>query len=300
MTAQALVEPDAFDHVRNRAGKIVDGRVRSERQVEVVQCMLQHLLQPLQPPHVLVHAGPVDTYASFDSDWVPEEYLADYYHEVKPDELQTIAFFVAAMKQVEPGEPILLFGVGPTLHHVFLAAGKASEIQLADYLWTNLDEIEKWIRRDAHAHDWRAFVRDTLQCEGITSPTDEQVWQREELTRGKITKLLQVDARHADPLRERTGTARGHVHHRRPAPLPPVSGRGEAVPERERRRGRPQAVLEPEFDCGAGSIQVRELAGHQSQGYSGIVLGWARRRAYACPVPGNPTGQLTPVLWSGQ
>ena len=142
---------------------------------------------------------------------MPEEYLADYYHEVKPDELQTIAFFVAAMKQVEPGEPILLFGVGPTLHHVFLAAGKASEIHLADYLWTNLDEIEKWIRRDAHAHDWRAFVRDTFQCKGITSPTDEQVWQREELTRGKITKLLQVDARHADPLRERNGSHYGTV-----------------------------------------------------------------------------------------
>jgi hypothetical protein len=72
---------------------------------------------------------------------VPEEYLAEYYHEVKPDELQTIAFLVAAMEQVEPGEPILLFGVGPTLHHVFLAAGKASEIHLADYLQTNLDEI---------------------------------------------------------------------------------------------------------------------------------------------------------------
>jgi hypothetical protein len=39
-----------------------------------------------------------------------------------------------------------------------------------------------------------------------------------------------------------------------------------------------RAILEPGFDCGAGSIQVRELAGHRSQGYSGIVLGWVRRR----------------------
>jgi len=256
-----------------------------------------------------IKQGP--TYASFDSDWVPKEYLADYYHEVKPDELQTIAFLVTAMEQVDPGEPILLFGVGPTLHHVFPAAGKASEIHLADYLQTNLDEIKKWIKRDAHAHDWRAFVRYTLQCEGIASPTDEQVWQREELTRGKITKLLQADARHADPLGERNGSLYGTVISAycadsatgdratwealmgNIAGLVRPGGMLITAALRRCRRylvgGKPfpsanideddlRAVLEPQFDCGAGSIQVWELAGHQSQGYSGIVLGWARRR----------------------
>ncbi len=77
-------------------------------------------------------------HASFDSDWVPKEYLTDYYSAVEPDELETIAFFVDAIKQAEPGEPLLFFGVGPTLHHVFLAAGRASEIHLADYLPANL------------------------------------------------------------------------------------------------------------------------------------------------------------------
>ena len=64
-------------------------------------------------------------------------------------------------------------------------------------------QVERWIKRDADAHDWSAFVRYTLQCEGIAAPTDRQIQDREEVTRAKITKLLHADARHADPLGER-------------------------------------------------------------------------------------------------
>jgi hypothetical protein len=252
------------------------------------------------------------SYASFDSDWVPKEYLAEYYDEVKPDELHTIAFFVDAMKQVEPGEPVLLFGVGPTLHHVFLAAGKVSEIHLADYLQANLDELERWMERDAGAHDWRAFVRYTLQCEGIASPTDEQVCEREDLTRAKITRLLRADARLADPLGEpnagryrtvisaycadsATGDrATWEAYMRNIGALVRPGGvlitaalrrcrgylvGGKPFPSADVDEGDLRAVLEPRFDCGSGSIRALDLAEHEAQGYSGIVLGWARRRA---------------------
>ena len=106
-------------------------------------------------------------YASFETDWVPRDYLRDYYSVVEPDEHRTIAFFVDAIRDAEPDEPVLFFGVGPTLHHVFLAARKASEIHLGDYLPANLREIERWIERDPAAHDWRPFVRYTLECEGF-------------------------------------------------------------------------------------------------------------------------------------
>ena len=138
--------------------------------------------------------------ASFDTDWVPQEYLADYYSVVEPDERETIAFFVDAMKEAPAFEPVLFFGTGPTLHHVFLAAPRAAEIHLADYLPANLEEIERWLRRDPAAHDWSGFVRYTLECEGLTAPTDDDVARREELTRSKITRLLQVDARRPVPL----------------------------------------------------------------------------------------------------
>ena len=62
--------------------------------------------------------------ASFDTDWVPHEYLADYYRVVEPDERETIAFFADEIKEAPAGGAVLVFGTGPTLHHIFLAAPK--------------------------------------------------------------------------------------------------------------------------------------------------------------------------------
>jgi hypothetical protein len=242
-------------------------------------------------------------YASFDSDWVPGEYLADYYSDVEPDEHETIAFFVDAMREVEPGEPVLFFGVGPTLHHVFLAAPHASEIHLADYLPANLREIERWLARDPGAHDWRPFVRYTLLCEGIALPTEEQVSEREELTRARITRLLEVDARHPSPLAERYTTvvsaycadsatedrAVWETFMKHIAGLVRPGGvfltaalrscrhyvvGGKRFPSADVDEHDVRAVLAPRFTH--ATVEARRLAEHAAQGYSGIVLAWAR------------------------
>jgi hypothetical protein len=238
-------------------------------------------------------------YASFDHDWVPGEYLADYYREVEPDERETIAFFVDAIREAEPGRPVLYFGVGPTLHHVFLAAEAASEIHLADYLPENLREIERWLARDPEAHDWRPFVHYTLQCEGIAEPTADQVARREELTRERITKLLQVDARHPRPLDERYATVisaycadsatddratwEAFMRHIgglvRPGGVFLTSALrrcryyvvgGKRFPGANVDEHDVRAALEAGF--GHVTVETRELAEHASQGYRGIVL----------------------------
>jgi hypothetical protein len=245
--------------------------------------------------------------ASFETDWVPSEYLADYYSKVEPDELATIAFFVEAMKHVEEGEPVLFFGVGPTLHHVFLAAGRASEIHLADYLPANLAEIRRWLDRDPTAHDWHAFVRYTLECEGLGSPTDEEITQREELTRAKVTRLLEADARNERPLAEQYGTvisaycADSATNDRTTwqTLMSNITGLvrpgGTFVTAALRRcrsyrvGGKPfpganvdeddlRSVLEPEFE--RHTVEMRHLAEHAAQGYRGIVLAWARRHPH--------------------
>jgi hypothetical protein len=246
--------------------------------------------------------------ASFEQDWMPREYLADYYSEVEPDELETIQFFVEAMRAAQRGEPILLFGVGPTLHHVFLAAEKASEIHLADYLPANLREIERWIERDPTAHDWRPFVRYTLQCEGIADPSDEQVAAREELTRAKITRLLPADARDSQPVSERYATVisaycadsatadhgtwelfmRNISGLVRPGGLFVTAALRRArfyyvgdnrFPSANVDEHEVRAALEPAFGPLNGEVQVRELAEQAAHGYEGIVLGAARRLA---------------------
>jgi len=249
-------------------------------------------------------------YASFDDDWVPGEYLADYYSRLEPDEVATIEFFVEAMEHVDRGEPVLLFGTGPTLHHVFLAAGVASEIHLADYLPGNLAEIERWLRRDPGAHDWRPFVRHTLECEGVRSPTEADVDRREELTRAKITRLLPADARHPQPLGDRYATvisaycadsatsdrATWELFMRHITGL--VRPGGTFVTAALRRAGHYavagkrfpsasvdehdlRAVLEPEFDTRRGALEVREVGEHEALGYSSIVLARAPRAATA-------------------
>lgn len=152
-----------------------------------------------------------EPYASFDTDWRPHEYLNDYYRVVEPDEQATIAFFVDALRDAEPDQPVLLFGVGPTLHHVFLAAEQAIEIHLAEYLPTNLREIERWLAGAADAHDWSPFVTYTLACEGVAHPTADEIRDREDVTRAKITALLAGDARCADPLEGKGAAPYGTV-----------------------------------------------------------------------------------------
>jgi hypothetical protein len=244
--------------------------------------------------------------ASFDTDWVPQKYPADYYRVVEPDERETIAFFADTIKHAPTGEAVLVFGTGPTLHHVFLAAPTASELHLADYLPANLEEIERWRVRDPAAHDWSAFVRYTLECEGLAAPTNEEITRREELTRSRITRLLQVDARHPVALERRYATvistycADSATDDRatwetlmenitdlvRPgglfitAALPNcrsylVADKRFAsanVDEHDLRR-----VLAAGF---SPRVHVRELQGHQAQGYSSIVLADARRHTH--------------------
>jgi NNMT/PNMT/TEMT family len=243
-------------------------------------------------------------YASFDTDWVPRDYLADYYRVVEPDERETIAFFVDAMKEAEPGKPVLFFGTGPTLHHVFLAAPRASEIHLADYLPANLEEIERWRARDPAAHDWRAFVRYTLECEGVADPSEEDVARREELTRSKVTRLLEVDGRRPVPLDEVYATvisaycADSATDDRAMwetfmANITALVGPGGLFLTAALRRCSAYVVGGKRFPSAnvdehdmrhvlaAGfspKVQVRELEGHAAQGYSSVVLARARRR----------------------
>lgn len=246
-------------------------------------------------------------YASFDREWVPAEYLTGYYRAVEPDEIATIAFLVTAMRRAEPGRAVLFFGVGPTLHHVFAAARIASEIHLGDYLPANLAEIQRWIDRDPDAHDWRPFVRYTLRCEGVSCPTDEDVTARENLVREKITRLIQVDARHPRPVDRRYATVISaycadsatddratwalFMHHItglvRPGGLFVTAAlrrcrgytvAGKTFPSANVDEHDLRASLRRAFGPLDGSIEVRQVAQDAAHGYSAVVLGWARNR----------------------
>lgn len=113
---------------------------------------------------ILLDKAEIGQYGSFETEWSPAQYLADYYSAVDADEQATIAFFAQAARRMPQDEPALVFGVGPTLHHVFAIAERASEIHLGGYLRCNLDEISRWMNGEEGAHDRQPFVRHTLQC----------------------------------------------------------------------------------------------------------------------------------------
>ena len=86
---------------------------------------------------------------------------------VEPDELATIAFFVDACGAPSPASRCCSSASARRCTTCSSPPAIASEIHLADYLPANLAEIERWIDRDPDAHDWRPFVRYTLECEGV-------------------------------------------------------------------------------------------------------------------------------------
>jgi hypothetical protein len=132
-------------------------------------------------------------------DWVARDYLGEYYKDVQQDERSTIRYFVEGMRDAEAG-PVLCFGCGPTLHHVFLAVPRMTEVYLADYLPQNLEELERWRRQDPSAHDWTPFVRYTLECETGREPTGADIDARTAALRRMIGGLVHADAARADPL----------------------------------------------------------------------------------------------------
>ena len=128
------------------------------------------------------------------------EYLTDYYCAVEADESATIAFFVDAMRHADPGQPVLLFAVGPTLHHVFLTAadGRGDPSRRVP---AGEPPRDRALAASAmsEAHDWRPFVEYTLECEGVPDPP--RTWSAIAAASGqRITALLGGDAGDADPL----------------------------------------------------------------------------------------------------
>ena len=119
---------------------------------------------------------------------------------MEPTERHTLRFVVKALESLRPGALALEFGCGPTVHHLLPLAARAAEIHVADLLPDNLRAVRRWQLGAADAHDWSAFTRETLRLEGRSNPTAQQVFEREERVRRRVTRSLIGDARLAQPL----------------------------------------------------------------------------------------------------
>ncbi len=237
-------------------------------------------------------------------EWVPQDYLSEYYSELQEDERSTLKYFVEQIRKAPVG-PVLCFGSGPTLHHVFLAIPRMTEVYLADYLPANLKEIDRWRKNEPDAHDWSPFVRYTLICESGVEPGPELIAERMEALREKIAGLRHADASLSDPLgKEYRGYfaavlspycaeaatsdkvqwvqyCRNIASLVRPGGLFMTSTLRGASEYRAGSRFFPvtsidetdlMAVLHQDFRADSVEVEVRELSQHASQGFSGILL----------------------------
>ena len=133
-------------------------------------------------------------------DWDAARYLAQYYSRVEADEVATLDFIAQTCGRITTPGRALVFGVGPTVHHLLPLAPHVRELHVADYLESNLDQVRRWLRRDDRAHDWRAFVRHVLAQEGVPCANARQLDAREQLVRDRVTRCLRGDAGLESPL----------------------------------------------------------------------------------------------------
>jgi hypothetical protein len=246
--------------------------------------------------------------STFD-DWVPQDYLSEYFNQVQEDERHVIRYFVEQMRGTEVG-PVLCFGCGPGLNHVFLTAPHMTEIVLADYLAGNLAELEKWQRGTSKTHDWTAFVRHTLACESGVEPDRAEIAKRMEAVRNGLTDLVLADAGLTDPMGDRyrgyfatvlspfcadSATDSKDVWARysrniaslvRPGGLMLTAALRHCHRYRVGSRYFPsanidesdlRAVLAQDFLPDSIQVETREVSEHEEQGYSSILLARSRK-----------------------
>ena len=86
---------------------------------------------------------------------------------------------------------ILDYGCGPSLPFSISAASKASEIVLAEYSAPNREYLQKWMDRDASAHDWTPWFKHVVQT--LEGESADEASKREEEFRCKVKAVVACD-----------------------------------------------------------------------------------------------------------
>ncbi len=166
------------------------------------------------PPIPLLLGSPLQTV--YDTHWNPRDYLRQYYSKPEDiaasDEVAIQRFVTRYLRErghvFERG---LDLGCGPTLHHAVPLVPWVRELHLADYLYVNRAEVEKWLVGRPDAHDWDISIRLTLETEATNDvdvnaarkgePISEAaVEARKMQMRSRITTVTACDLRQNDPL----------------------------------------------------------------------------------------------------
>jgi len=129
----------------------------------------------------------------------PVAYLDEYYGDIGEENLALLRFCAETYAHVPRGGVLLDFGGGPTIYPLIAAASRVDEIHCADYLDSNIDQVERWLGGDPGAFDWTAFIAKTLELEGRDC-TPEGVELRAKEIRRRVTRTMRCDASRTPPI----------------------------------------------------------------------------------------------------
>lgn len=133
--------------------------------------------------------------------WSPREYLAQFYATagVAEDEKGILRFVLNFLLEKKRAfSEMVEIGCGPTIHHTIPFAPYVDRLYMADYLRSNLQEVDKWIHEETTAHDWTPYTSGMLAFEGNNS--ESAISERMKMIRSKITGLLPCNVLETQPL----------------------------------------------------------------------------------------------------
>lgn len=141
-----------------------------------------------------------DTYLSHFN---PRDYLEKYYsfgstHTAENQILRLLLkklfsiFCVAGVK----GDLLIDIGSGPTIYQLLSACESFKTIIASDYTDQNLQELEKWLKKEPGAFDWSPVVTYVCELEGNRVKGAE----KEEKLRRAVKQVLKCDVTQSRPL----------------------------------------------------------------------------------------------------
>lgn len=132
-------------------------------------------------------------------DFAPLDYLKTYFNTLDDEDAFTARFLIRTLSRLPDGLRILEVGGGPVLSSALIMAPHANDLDFADFLPDNLEEVRRWLTEDVAAFNWGQHTAFMLNLEGI-QPTPEAVQARETTLRQAIKHLLHCDFRLPNPL----------------------------------------------------------------------------------------------------
>ncbi|XP_049713047.1 nicotinamide N-methyltransferase [Elephas maximus indicus] len=141
-----------------------------------------------------------DTYLSHFN---PQDYLEKYYnfgsrHSAENQIVRHLLenlFKIFCLGGVK-GDLLIDIGSGPTIYQLLSACESFKEIIASDYVDQNLQELERWLKKEPGAFDWSPVVNYVCDLEGnrVKGP------EKEEKLRRAVKQVLKCDVTQSRPM----------------------------------------------------------------------------------------------------